>query len=83
MDKYFSSLNNFLFSISKSDETLITNISGENSQFIRFNNSKVRQTGIIDDMNFSMTLLSNNINLSFFNYFTYFYIYYIIRQYLF
>ena len=60
MDKYFSSLNNFLFSISKNDETLITNISGESSQFIRFNNSKVRQTGIVDDMNFSMTLLNNN-----------------------
>jgi len=60
MDKYFSNLNNYLFSISKRNETLITNISGENSQFIRFNNSKVRQTGIVDDMNFSITLLSDN-----------------------
>ena len=39
---------------------LHTNIHGENSQFIRFNNSKVRQTGLIDDMSFSMELINNN-----------------------
>ena len=60
MDNYFSKLNQFLFSKKSGDEIFITNISGENSQFIRFNNSKVRQTGIVDDMNFSITLLSNN-----------------------
>mgnify|MGYP000960791874 FL=1 len=60
MDKYFSKLNNFLFSTITDNEILITNFSGENSQFIRFNNSKVRQTGIIDDLNFSMMLLCNN-----------------------
>ena len=60
MDKYFSKLNNFLFSTISDNEILITNFSGENSQFIRFNNSKVRQTGIIDDLNFSMMLLCNN-----------------------
>ena len=60
MDKYFSNLNNFLFSTISDNEILITNFSGENSQFIRFNNSKVRQTGIVDDLNFSMMLLCNN-----------------------
>ena len=60
MDKYFSNLNNFLFSTISDNEILITNFSGENSQFIRFNNSKVRQTGIVDDLNFSMLLLCNN-----------------------
>ena len=60
MDKYFSKLNNFLFSSISDNEILITNFSGENSQFIRFNNSKVRQTGIVDDLNFSMMLLCNN-----------------------
>ena len=44
----------------KKDEVLITNLSGENSQFIRFNNAKIRQTGIVDDINFSITLISNN-----------------------
>ena len=60
MNTYFSYLNNHIFSLLKSDETLITNISGENSQFIRFNNSKVRQTGLIDDMSYSMILIWNN-----------------------
>ena len=60
MDKYFSILNNYIFSLLSDSETLITNIHGENSQFIRFNNSKVRQTGLIDDMSFSMELINNN-----------------------
>ena len=60
MDKYYSILNNYIFSHLNKDETLVTNISGENSQFIRFNNSKVRQTGLIDDMSFTMTLISRN-----------------------
>ena len=60
MDKYYSILNNYIFLLLDKNETLITNISGENSQFIRFNNSKIRQTGLIDDMSFSMTLISNN-----------------------
>ena len=60
MDKYFSILNHYIFSLLSNKETLITNIEGENSQFIRFNNSKVRQTGLIDDMSFSMILIYNN-----------------------
>ena len=60
MNEYFSILNNYIFSELSKNEVLITNISGENSQFIRFNNSKVRQTGLIDDMSFSMILISNN-----------------------
>ena len=60
MNTYFSYLNNHIFSLLKSDETLITNISGENSQFIRFNNSKIRQTGLIDDMSYSIILIWNN-----------------------
>ena len=60
MNKYFSTLNDFIFLNLNKNETLITNISGENSQFIRFNNSKVRQTGLIDDMSYSMILISNN-----------------------
>ena len=59
MDKYFSRLNSYLFSLLSKDEMMITNFSGENSQFIRFNNSKVRQTGIIDDMNFTLQLFLN------------------------
>ena len=42
MNKYFSILNNNLFSLARKDEVLITNFSGESSQFIRFNNAKIR-----------------------------------------
>ena len=31
------------------------NMWGENSQFIRINNSKIRQTGIVNDLSYSMT----------------------------
>ena len=47
MDNYFSQLNQFLFSKKSENEIFITNISGENCLFIRFNNSKVRQTGFL------------------------------------
>ena len=60
MNQYFSTLNDCVFSNLNKEETLITNISGENSQFIRFNHSKVRQTGLIDDMSYSMILISDN-----------------------
>ena len=42
MNNYFSNLNNYMFSLLIKDETLVTNVSGESSQFIRFNNAKVR-----------------------------------------
>ena len=50
MNKYFSLINSYLFSLSSREETLITNFSGETSQFIRFNNAKIRQTGLVDDI---------------------------------
>ena len=60
MDNYFKKINEYLFSLLNKDEILKTSMWGENSQFIRFNNSKVRQTGLIDDMTFSMILICNN-----------------------
>ena len=57
MKEYFNKINNFLFASLNTDEVLKTGMWGEISQFIRLNNSKVRQTGIIDDMSFSMSLL--------------------------
>ena len=60
MNKYFSLINSYLFSLSSKEEILITNFSGESSQFIRFNNAKIRQTGLIDDINYSIILISNN-----------------------
>jgi len=58
-NQYFNDLNNFLFSLLTSDEILKTGMWGENSQFIRLNNSKVRQTGIVNDLSYSISLISN------------------------
>ena len=59
MNKYFNQLNDFIFSALKSSEILKTSMWGENSQFIRINNAKVRQTGIVNDLSYSMTLIYN------------------------
>ena len=60
-NQYFNDLNNFLFSLLTSDEILKTGMWGENSQFIRLNNSKVRQTGIVNDLSYS---ISNGIDIT-------------------
>tara|TARA_Y100000758_G_scaffold301798_1_gene268383 strand:+ start:62 stop:1384 length:1323 start_codon:yes stop_codon:yes gene_type:complete len=64
MDKYFNELNDSLFSLLAKDEVLKNNMWGENSQFIRINNSKIRQTGIVNDLSYSMTLISNKRQVS-------------------
>ena len=64
MDKYFNELNDSLFSLLAKYEVLKNNMWGENSQFIRINNSKIRQTGIVNDLSYSMTLISNKRQVS-------------------
>ena len=64
MDKYFNELNDNLFDLLNEKEILKTSMWGENSQFIRLNNSKVRQTGIVDDLSFSISLISNERQVS-------------------
>jgi predicted Zn-dependent protease len=48
-----------LFSQLKKGEYLIAQLSAENSHFIRFNNAKVRQTGIVIDGAMSLKLITN------------------------
>ena len=57
MDKYFNRLNSSLFCLLTEDEILKNSMWGENSQFIRINNSKIRQTGIVKD--WPVSLLNN------------------------
>ena len=64
MDKYFNELNNTLFSLLTKEEILKNSMWGENSQFIRINNSKIRQTGIVKDLSYSMTLIANKRQVS-------------------
>ena len=60
MNQYFKKINEYIFSKLNKNEILKTGMWGENSQFIRLNNSKVRQTGIINDMSYSISLIFNN-----------------------
>ena len=64
MDKYFNTLNSTLFCLLTEDEILKNSMWGENSQFIRINNSKIRQTGIVKDLSYSMTLIANKRQVS-------------------
>jgi len=64
MDNYFNKINEYLFSLLNETEILKTSMWGESSQFIRLNNSKVRQTGIIDDMSYSLALIFNSRQVS-------------------
>ena len=59
MNEYFDKINNTLFSLLKNDEILKTGMWGENSQFIRINGAKIRQTGIVNDLSYSIKLISN------------------------
>jgi predicted Zn-dependent protease len=65
MDQYFNQLNQFIFSLLSKDEILNNSMWGENSQFIRINNSKIRQTGIVKDLSYSMQLISHKKQVSY------------------
>tara|TARA_B000000557_G_scaffold178932_1_gene145938 strand:- start:655 stop:1977 length:1323 start_codon:yes stop_codon:yes gene_type:complete len=47
------------------DEDFILSFSGEKSQYIRFNNAKVRQTGCVDDANLYINFIKNNRSCKF------------------
>lgn len=58
-EKLFKQICEVLFSELKADEYLTLSFDGENSQFVRVNNAKVRQTGIVSDADISYELISN------------------------
>tara|TARA_B100000700_G_C15015785_1_gene843201 strand:+ start:306 stop:1628 length:1323 start_codon:yes stop_codon:yes gene_type:complete len=60
MENIFNTLSESLFIELKNEESLILSFSGENSQFIRFNNATVRQTGLIDDADMELKFIVNN-----------------------
>ena len=60
MKNKFKNLSNDLFSYLKKDETLTVSFNGEESQFIRLNNAKIRQTGLVDDASIQLKFISNN-----------------------
>ena len=60
MENKFNKISESLFTDLKNGEDLILSFSGENSQFIRFNNSAIRQTGMVDDAEIALKFISNN-----------------------
>ena len=57
MEQLFNQLSETLLNSLDPGESMKLNIDGENSQFIRFNRSKVRQSGLVDDASFSINLI--------------------------
>ena len=60
MEQTFNNLSNVLLNNLKEREHLKISIGGEKSQFIRFSKSKVRQSGIINDVSLSITLIKDS-----------------------
>ncbi len=58
-EKLFNLLCEIVFAELNEGEHLTVNFGGENSQFIRVNNAKVRQTGLVDDTEISLELIHN------------------------
>ncbi|HIO40179.1 MAG TPA: TldD/PmbA family protein, partial [Candidatus Marinimicrobia bacterium] len=55
----FNQLSETLLNNLQNGEDLKLTIGGENSQFVRFSQSKVRQSGLVDDANLSIVLINN------------------------
>ncbi len=59
MEQLFNQLSEILLNNLQNGEDLKLTIGGENSQFIRFNQSKVRQSGLVDDASLSIVLIQD------------------------
>ena len=64
MEQSFNILSEKLMNNLENGEHLKVSIQGEKSQFIRFSQSKVRQSGLVDDATLMMTLIKNDRNCS-------------------
>ena len=60
MKSIFSKITDDLLNSLNSDEHLKLSIKGENSQFIRFSKSKVRQAGLVDDALINISLIKTD-----------------------
>jgi predicted Zn-dependent protease len=62
-EESFNNLTQKLFNQLTKEEYLIIQLKAENSHFIRFNNGKIRQTGIVIDGEISLKLMANKRNI--------------------
>ncbi|HAC63337.1 MAG TPA: Zn-dependent protease [Cyanothece sp. UBA12306] len=59
LESSFNQLSDFLINKLKSGEHISLELSGENTQFVRFNGARVRQTGLVADGNIKLSLIAN------------------------
>jgi len=59
MEKLFNQLSETLFNNLNTGEHMKITIGGENSQFVRFSQSKVRQSGLVGDASLSIVLIKD------------------------
>ena len=59
MEKLFNQLSEALLNNLNPGEHLKVIIGGENSQFVRFSQSKVRKSGLVDDASLSIVLIKD------------------------
>ena len=59
MENQFKTISKALFSLINKDEVLTVSFTGEKSQFIRLNNAKIRQTGLVNDADINLKMISN------------------------
>ena len=62
MEQIFNKISAKLYSGLKKDENLTLSLHGENSQFLRVNNAKVRQTGLVNNADLAFDFIYNNRN---------------------
>ena len=59
MENKFRNISKVIYSHLKKDELLTLTFTGEESQFIRLNNAKIRQTGLVNDADIHMKMIAN------------------------
>ena len=60
MENIFNIISENVFTLLNKAEYLTLSFSSESTQFIRFSQSKIRQTGLVDDATLELELIHNN-----------------------
>jgi len=60
MENKFNIISDKVFALLNKGEYLTLSFSSENTQFIRFSQSKIRQTGLVDDASLELELIYDN-----------------------
>ena len=60
MENIFNIISENVFTLLNKEEYLTLSFSSESTQFIRFSQSKIRQTGLVDDATLELELIHNN-----------------------